>query len=475
VGAIAWLIVRSITKPIVQAAKIADVIASGDFDRRLDMRRSDEIGQMADALDRMVERVAKNFQQKSGMAELSDQMRGELDVRTLAQNIVTYLARFVQARMASLYLVDHTGESMILTGSYAFNKRKGLNTEIRLGEGIAGQAALEKNMISVADLPADYVRISSTLGDSVPINILAVPFSHENILTGVIEFASCKEFSDAQMDFLDGVTENVAIAFKTARSSQEVQELLEETQRQSEELKQQSEELMATNEELESQTVALKKFQQELENQQEELKATNADLEEKSEALLAQKNKIKQRNQDLIEAREKVEERSKDLALASKYKSEFLANMSHELRTPLNSLLLLAQSLAENKDGNLTEKQRQSAGIIVDSGNDLLDLINEILDLSKIEAGQVVKEVEDVLLTDLADNARTLFSHMAEMKGLEFAVTIEHELPASVTTDRKRVEQILKNFIGNSIKFTFSQMDGHIPICKYRRRSHYKA
>jgi tubulin-specific chaperone A len=472
VGLIAWFIVRSISRPIVQAAGIADSIAAGDFHRRLDMRRTDEIGQMANALDRMVEKVAKNFHEKSVMAELSDQMRGEQDISTLAMHIVTHLAKLLNAQLASLYLVDQGGETMTMKGSYAFHKRKGLNSTIKIGEGVAGQAALEQNMISITDLPDDYVRINSTLGNSIPYNILAVPFSHEEVVLGVLEFASFAEFSDEQMEFLTTVTEHIAIAFRSAQSKQEVQELLEETREQTEELKQQSEELMATNEELESQTVALKKFQQELENRQDELKATNAALEEKSEALVVEKKKIRKQNEELVVAKEKIEERSKDLALASKYKSEFLANMSHELRTPLNSLLLLAQTLRENREENLTEKQQKAAGIIFESGNDLLDLINEILDLSKIEAGQIVKDVEKVYLADLAENAKTLFSHMAENKGVSFSVSIAEDLPQAIFTDRKRVEQILKNFLGNSMKFTsegridltFSCMEATAPV-----------
>ncbi|XOF32849.1 MAG: response regulator [Candidatus Electrothrix sp. YB6] len=459
VGTLAVLIVRSLSKPIVRAAGIADSIASGDFKQRLHMRRLDEIGQMADALDRMADRVAKNFRYKTGMAELADRMRGELDVRALAQNVVTYLARFLEAQMASLYLArqDETNrdeKTLVLTGSYAFHKRRSINSRIRIGEGLAGQAALENTLISVTELPEDYVRINSTLGDASPCNILAVPFSHENDLIGVVEFAAFREFSDEVMDFLNDVTENIAVAFRSAQNRQQVEDLLAETQLQSQELKQQSEELQATNEELESQTTALKEFQQELESRQEELQATNAELEEKSEALVAQKDKIRLRNQELMEAKERIEERSKDLALASKYKSEFLANMSHELRTPLNSLLLLAQSLAENRERTLSKKQQRSADIIVESGHDLLNLINEILDLARIEAGRVVTEMAEVRLADLAETARTLFRHMAEKKGLDFSITIADGLPPVIITDRKRVEQILKNFLGNSIKFT---------------------
>ena len=472
VGIIAWFIVRSISRPIVQAAEIADSIAAGDFHRRLDMERKDEIGQMANALDRMVEKVANNFHEKTVMAELSDQMRGEQDISTLSMHIITHLAQIFKAQMASLYLVDQNGETMTMKGSYAFHKRKGLNSTIQIGQGVAGQAALENNMISITDLPADYVRIHSTLGDAVPYNVLAVPFSHEDTVLGVLEFASFQEFSDEQMEFFNNVTEHIAIAFRSAQSKQKVQKLLEETREQTEELKQQSEELMATNEELESQTSALKKFQQELENRQGELKKSNAALEEKSEALLIEKKNIRKRNEELILAKEKIEERSKDLALASKYKSEFLANMSHELRTPLNSLLLLSQSLRDNREKNLTEKQQKAAGIIFESGNDLLDLINEILDLSKIEAGQIVKDVEKVYLTELVENAQTLFSHMAENKGVAFSVSLANDLPQVIFTDRKRIEQILKNFLGNSIKFTsqgsidltFSQMEATAPV-----------
>ncbi len=468
VGLIAWFIVRSISRPIVQAAGIADSIAAGDFHRRLDMRRTDEIGQMANALDRMVEKVAENFHEKTVMAELSDQMRGEQDVSTLSMHIITHLAKLLNAQMASLYLVDQSGETMTMKGSYAFHKRKGLNSKIKIGEGVAGQAAFEKNMISITDLPEDYIRINSTLGNAAPCNILAVPFTHEETVLGVLEFASFTEFSDEQMEFLKSVTEHIAIAFRSAQSKQEVQELLEETREQTEELKQQSEELMATNEELESQTAALKKFQQELESRQGELKETNAVLEEKSEALLLEKKNIRKRNEELIFAKEKIEERSKDLALASKYKSEFLANMSHELRTPLNSLLLLAQTLRDNREKNLTEKQQKAAGIIFESGNDLLELINEILDLSKIEAGQIVKDVEKVQLADFAENAKTLFSHMAENKGIDFAVSLADDLPQTIFTDRKRVEQILKNFLGNSMKFT---AEGRVDLILSRMES----
>ena len=467
VGVIAWLVARSISRPIVHAAEVAGIIASGDMQQRLNMKREDEIGQMAAALDAMVDKVARNFRQVNGAAELAERMRGEQDVRILAKNVVSFLAGFLSAQMGSLYLADKKGSSLSLVGSYAFNKRKGIDTAIQLGEGIAGQAAAERILISVTDLPSDYVRISSTLGSAVPRNVLALPFLHQEKLVGVLEFASFKEFSDEDIAFLNQIAESIAIVFNAAHSRQEVQELLAETQAQSEELR-------ASNEELEAQTAALKEFQEELKSQQAELEIVNANLKEKSENLVTQKNEIEQRNKELTAAREEVEERSKDLAMASKYKSEFLANMSHELRTPLNSLLLLAKSLADNREGTLSTHQQESAKVIVESGKDLLNLINEILDLSKIEAGRIELDLEEVPLADLTANANTMFRHMAESKGLEFIVSLDSSLPSSIVTDRKRVEQILKNFLGNSIKFTAKGRVGlaiarPAPQTKFRR------
>ena len=454
VGGVAWWVARSISKPITHAATVADLIAAGDLEQRLRLRRTDEIGQLADALDSMVDTVARNFRHKSGIAELADQMRGQLDVANLASNIINFLAKFLGAQMGSLYLTDASGKNLYIIGSYAFHKRKALNTRIGLGEGIAGQAALENNLLSITQLPEDYVRITSTLGDGKPCNVVALPFSYEDKLIGVLELASFKEFSDQELHFLRDVAESIAIVFDSAQRRQEMQELLTATQQQSEELMQQSEELKATNEELETQAAALKEFQEELETQQAELEVTNARLKEKTEELQSQKDEIERRNWDLMAAREELEERSKDLVLASKYKSEFLANMSHELRTPLNSLLLLSRALADNKEGNLTQHQQESAEIIVDAGKDLLNLINEILDLSKIEAGRVELELEEVLLEDIADNVENMFHYMAEKKGLALHIEVEPSLPLSLLTDRKRLEQILKNFLGNALKFT---------------------
>ncbi len=457
----AWFIARSISRPITRAAKIAGVIASGDLDQRLNSQRSDEIGQLSQALDGMVEALSRSFWHKTGVAELAARMRGGQDISVLAQNIVTFLAKYLNAQMASLYLADKTQESLILTGGYAFNKRKSLNECIKVGEGLAGQAAREKSSISVTDLPADYLRISSTLGDSAPCNILAVPLVYADKLAGVIEFASFREFSDNEMAFVDDVAEGIAIAFNTAQRRQEVQRLLTHTQQQSDELESratalqsQQEELRSSNEELEQQSEELRVSNEELEHQGEELRVSNEELEEKTQALEQQKAEIEKRTNEVEAARRDLETKARELELASKYKSEFLANMSHELRTPLNSMLILAKILTGNDDGNLTEEQVESARIIYSGGQDLLLLINEILDLSKVEAGMMEVHREEVELNAIVDNLQQQFLAGAEEKNLAFTITLAPDAPSSITTDGQRLEQILKNFLANAFKFT---------------------
>ncbi len=345
----AFFIARGITKPILRTVEVADAIASGDLDRRLGMQSADEVGRLANALDEMADSLAKNVWLKTGATELADRTRGEKDILSLSRSVVTFLAEYLGAQMATLFLVDETGESLNLTASYAFNRRRSLNERIRVGEGLAGQAALEQSIISVTDVPEDYVRISSTLGESPPCNILAAPLAHDGKLTGVVELASFKEYSDIEMTFLTDALGGAAIAFNSARSRQKRRELLEETQRQAEE------------------------------------------LEEKNDLLERQQKKIEHARQD-------IEEKARELELASKYKSEFLANMSHELRTPLNSLLILAKMPAGNDEGNLTKEQVESAEVILRAGQELLFLINEILDLSKVEAGMMEVHHEEVKL-----------------------------------------------------------------------------
>jgi methyl-accepting chemotaxis protein len=275
---VSWFIARSVSRPINNAAKVADLIASGDFSQRLRLQRSDEIGLMAKALDHMADRVAKNLRHKTGIAELSGKMGGEEDPRTLADNIVSYLAGYLDAQMAALYLAEEEAEQLILTGTYAADK---IPARISFGQGLVGQAARELRMLSVTDLPDNYIAVSSSLGSAVPRNLLAAPFVHENRMMGVLEFASFSEFSAADKEFLDDVLNSIAVVFASARSRQ-IQELLEQTQLQAEELRQHGEEQRMTNEELAAQTV-------ELQTVQERLEANNQALAEKTQLLEVQK------------------------------------------------------------------------------------------------------------------------------------------------------------------------------------------
>jgi len=334
-----------------------------------------------------------------------------------------------------------------MVGSYAHTRRKNVANGFRFGEGLVGQAGLEKKSILVTSVPEDYVAIGSGLGEASARNIIVVPFKYEGIVTGVIEIGSFEEFSDTQLEFLEQASENIAIAINSAQSRSRMSRLLEETQRQSEELQSQQEQLRMTNEQLEQQADRLRRSEETLKAQQEKLESANADLETKTVELEEQKYALE-------ESWNEVKAKSQELEHANKYKSQFLANMSHELRTPLNSMLILAKMLCDNEERNLTSEQVDSAKVIYDGGNELLSLINEILDLSKIEAGKVEIQREEVDISALSDDIEKSFKYMAQEKGLEFKINISQELPASIRTDGKRVKQVIGNFLSNAFKFT---------------------
>lgn len=443
----AFLVTKSITHPIIKAAQVANTIASGQFDKRLNLNISDEIGQMANALDKMAESISQSFWHKTGVAELANEMRGETDTSVLAKKTVTFLTKYLSAQMASMYLLDEQKESLELCASYAFSKRKRLNSKILIGQGLAGQAALEKNLISVSDVPDDYLPIESTLGHATPSSILAVPLLFQGELVGILEFASFKQFSAIEIEFIEEVVESIAIAVNNAQSRSEIQLLLEKSQAQAEELESQTEEL-------ESQQQELRASNEELEQQSEELKASNEELEEKSEALELQKSQLDERRMALEETKRDLQGQKRELELANKYKSEFLANMSHELRTPLNSLLILAKILANNEEGNLTEDQVESAKVIYSGGQDLLLLINEVLDLSKVEAGMLDIYNEEVEVGTVVNNLKKQFLPGMKEKGLEFLINISQQAPGHIVTDGQRLMQILRNFLSNALKFT---------------------
>lgn len=437
----------------------AQEIAKGDFSASIDLRsKDDELGialqLMTESLREYKTEIEKQDWLKSGQNELNEKMRSDQGILHLAQNVITYLAKYLDAQIGALYIAEEDSNDLKLSGSYAFPKCKELNAIIKIGEGLAGQAAFEKEMISVTNIPEDYVRVNSAIGDSLPRNVLVTPLLLEGALKGVIELGSFREFSDTYMEFLNLVMENIAMGINSAQARTKMKALLEETQLQAEELEAQQEELSQINEELEQQTIELKASEEKLKAQQEELEATNEELEEKTEHLEKQKAAITGKNLELENARRDIEQKAKELEVKSKYKSEFLASMSHELRTPLNSLLILAQDLAENKYENLNDDQIESARIIHASGTELLELINEILDLSKIEAGKMPLHVTMVQLSEMMNDLNAHFKHLTDEKGLNLKISLDEELPDEITTDGKRAAQIIKNLVSNAIKFT---------------------
>ena len=362
-------------------------------------------------------------------------MLGEKSVQELAQVTMEFLAQYTNSQSGVLYLLQDKG--LLLTAGYSYDSRN-LREQLIAGEGLSGQAFASGKMLELEMPENDSIKISYALGEAKPGHVIALPLN-DNGVVGVIELATVAKYGVRERAFFETVANNIAISFRAAQSRARIQELLEETQSQSEELRAQHSELESMNAELEAQTEKLQASEEELRVQQEELQQTNEELNERS-VLLEEQNL-------------EIQKKSEALELSTRYKSEFLANMSHELRTPLNSILLLSRLLGENNDKNLSEEQVEFARVIQSSGNGLLGLIDEILDLSKIEAGKMELEILEVPLQDIASGINGLFAQVAKEKGITFAIDAKNA-PLVIKTDRMRLEQILKNLISNAIKFT---------------------
>lgn len=458
-------------KSVVRQAK---TIAQGDYSAQMTQPgEKDELGtalfQMTNTLREMSSRNQQDAWIKNGQAGLANLMRGDLTIHALSKNVISYLAKYVNALVGTFYCVDRTESQLLkLTGSFAHSQRKGNKSQIRFGEGLVGQCAIEKEPIIFSNVPDDYITINSSLGSSLPHNIIVVPLMFESEVFGVIELGFCKQINETSLQLLKQVNESIAIAIKSAQDSEKIKILLEESKKQASELQAQQEELKAINEELERQQSSLQKSNEELEHQTKRLRESEENIRIKNEALERSTKSLEQQKKDLevttrqVEiAKQELEVKAKELELASKYKSEFLANMSHELRTPLNSLLILSENLANNEENNLTEEQVESAKIIHSGGKDLLNLINDILDLSKVEAGKLQIDIEDVEIKGILDNLRRQFDPIAKKKSLDFSCEFDAQAASHISTDRKRLEQILKNFLSNAFKFT---NDGSVTI-----------
>ncbi len=390
---------------------------------------------------------------RTGQTLLSESIIGELALPALGQGVLNFLSRYIDAAVGALYVVQDGKLQRVAEYAYDPDHLQSART-LDIGNGLVGQAALERRVMTLEDLPADYLKVTSGLGNTAPRSVLIVPVEDSGMLNGVIELGFLRPLREQDSELLRRIVPSIGSAIEAARYRQRLQKVLAETQQLNEELQVQQEELRAANEELEEQSNALRESQAHMEEQQAELEQTNEQLAEQTEELARQRDQMDEKNQRLNEVQLMLEQRADELQRASRYKSEFLANMSHELRTPLNSSLILAKLLADNPEGNLSDDQVQFARSIYSAGNDLLTLINDILDISKVEAGKLEVHPELTILTRLVDGMKNLFLPLAMEKSLQFSVELADDLPASLFSDRQRLEQILKNLLANAFKFT---------------------
>ncbi|HTX27989.1 MAG TPA: HAMP domain-containing protein [Streptosporangiaceae bacterium] len=438
----------NLTRQVRAIAEVTSAVAAGDLTRSISVEAQGEVAELKDNINAMVqslrETIQANQQQdwlKTNLARIAGMMQGHRDLAIVAELIMDELAPLVAAQHGTFFLSEPTEDDdtrLRLIAGYGLCSGKAEPIQYRLGQSLIGQAARSKRSIVVENLPEGYVTISSGLGEAPPTNLAVLPILFEDQVIGVIELASFASFSQVQTDFLEQLTETLGVNFNTIIANARTDALLEESQRLASELQARSEELQA---------------------QQVELQRSNAELEDKAALLAAQNQDIETKNAEIEQARQEIEERARQLALASKYKSQFLANMSHELRTPLNSLLILARLLAQNPGRNLTGKQVEYANVIHSAGSDLLQLINDILDLSKVEAGRMDIHAEPFALSALLEDIQATFQPLTAEKGLEFAVEADADAPAKLLTDRQRLRQVLGNLLSNAVKFT---ENGHV-------------
>lgn len=392
--------------------------------------------------------------QRAGQAQLGEQGIGQMALPQLGRAVLDFLARYIGASVAALYVREENG-SLRRVASFGFSRESEfIEQSFDHAESLVGQAALSKRMIHLDNVPENYLKVTSGLGNSKPRNVVMLPISNDGDINGVVELGFLHTPTERDLDFLKIVAPSLGMAVEASLYRRRLQDVLAETQQLNEELQVQQEELRTANEELEEQSRVLEESQVNLENQKAELEQTN-------EQLASQAVALDQKNVALNEVQGELEERALELQRASKYKSEFLANMSHELRTPLNSSLILSKLLADNQKGNLDEEQVKFANTIYSAGNDLLNLINDILDISKVEAGKLDLVPEDILLARLIEGLRMTFEPLAGQKHLQFTTIVEPTAPHTMFVDRQRVEQIIKNLLSNAIKFTEA---GHVTL-----------
>ncbi len=433
----------TLTTQLRAIAEVATAVTQGDLTRWITVEAEGEVAELKDKINQMITNLAETTQTnreqdwlKTNLAKISRMMQGQRELQTVSKLIMSELTPTVAAQHGAFFLAESNGRTepeLKLKASYGYKARKTVSNKFKFGEGLVGQAALEQKTILITQAPDDYIKITSGLGDGSPVNLVVVPVLFEDQVLGVIELGSFRPFSEVNLTFLEQLTETLGVVLNTIIANMRTEELLAESQRLTHELQSQSEELQT---------------------QQEELQQTNEELQEKAALLAEQNRNIEVKNQEIELARSSLEEKAQQLALSSKYKSEFLANMSHELRTPLNSLLILAKLLTDNSEGNLTEKQVEFARTIFDAGSDLLRLINDILDLSKVEAGRMEIHPADLALADVTEYVHQSFAPLAEEKHIELIAETGDGIPPTILTDEQRLQQILNNLLSNAFKFT---------------------
>ena len=425
----------NLTTQVRAIAEVATAVTQGDLTRSITVETQGEVASLKDTINEMIRNLKdttqKNTEQdwlKTNLAKFTRMLQGQKDLVTVGQLILSELAPVVGVQQAEFFVLNMRGEMprLKLIASYASGGLATHGKELALGQGLVGQCALDQEKILLSNVPGTAFRIASGLSETAAMEVLVLPVVFEGRVRGVLELASLERFSSTHQAFLDQLTESIGIVINTIEASTRTEDLL-----------------------IQSQSLA-----EELQRRQQELQQTNGELQEKAQLLAHQNQEVERKNTEVEQARQALEEKAEQLALTSKYKSEFLANMSHELRTPLNSLLILSDQLCKNSEGNLTLKQVEFSKTIHASGNDLLMLINDILDLSKIESGTVAVDVSELRLDELQRSVERSFRHFAESKHVGFAVEMEQPLPKSLVTDVKRLQQIIKNLLSNAFKFT---------------------